>query len=352
MKKPRYVHHFIDRHGQARLYFRRRGFKQVPLPGPSWASSAFQEAYSAAMKGEMAPRKQVAAERTVPGTINALVVAYYNSDSFRGLRPSTQATYRGIIERFRRENGHRSVASLTRAKIREMLGNRADTPTAANNWLRMVRTLMQFAIDIEMRADDPTLRVKGLKVRSAGFLIWGEEHISRYRARHPLGTRARLACELLLNTGQRRSDVVQMGPQHVRDGTLAMRQQKTGMLIEIPVLPELREALDAMPSGDHLCYLMTEFGKPFTAAGFGNWFRDQCNAAGLPTGYAAHGLRKAAATYWANRGATAHQLMAWFGWTTLKEPERYTRTANRRQLAASMVAGVEITMGTTSGKPQ
>jgi integrase len=155
---------------------------------------------------------------------------------------------------------------------------------------------MQFAIDIEMRADDPTLRVKGLKIRSPDFLTWSEEHIARYRATHALGTRARLAFELLLCTGQRRSDVVRMGPQHVCDNTLSMRQQKTGTLVQIPVLAELQEALNAMPAGDHLCYLMTEFGKPFTAAGFGNWFREQCNAAGLPPGYSAHGLRKAAAT--------------------------------------------------------
>ena len=38
----------------------------------------------------------------------------------------------------------------------------------------------------------------------------------------------------------------------------------------------------------------------------------------------AHGLRKAGATVAANNGATAHQLMAIFGWDTLKEAEKYT----------------------------
>jgi hypothetical protein len=33
MKKPRYTHGFVDRHGRSRYYFRRPGFKQVPLPG-------------------------------------------------------------------------------------------------------------------------------------------------------------------------------------------------------------------------------------------------------------------------------------------------------------------------------
>jgi hypothetical protein len=58
-----------------------------------------------------------------------------------------------------------------------------------------------------------------------------------------------------------------------------------------------------------MTYIVTEFGKPFTAAGFGNKFRDWCDEGGLE-GCAAHGLRKAGATIAADNGATAHQLMA------------------------------------------
>jgi hypothetical protein len=42
------------------------------------------------------------------------------------------------------------------------------------------------------------------------------------------------------------------------------------------------------------------------------------------------GLRKAAATVAAENGATAHELMAIFGWLSLKEAERYTRGAERK----------------------
>ena len=75
-----------------------------------------------------------------------------------------------------------------------------------------------------------------------------------------------------------------------------------------------------------------EWGKPFTAAGFGNWFRDRCDEAGLPQ-CAAHGLRKAAAVRHALNGATAPELMAWFGWKTLAEAQHYCEMANRIKLA-------------------
>jgi integrase len=76
---------------------------------------------------------------------------------------------------------------------------------------------------------------------------------------------------------------------------------------------------------------MNERGKP---AGFGNWFRDRCDEAGLPQ-CAAHGLRKAAATILAERGATDCQLMAVFGWESAKEATKYTKAANRKRLAAA-----------------
>lgn len=102
---------------------------------------------------------------------------------------------------------------------------------------------------------------------------------------------------------------------------------------ELPILPELRAVLDTTPSG-HLAYLGTEFGKSFTANGFGNWFRKRCNEAGLPHCFA-HGLRKADATIAAGNGATEHQLMAIYGWESPKQVALYTRKANRRRKAAS-----------------
>jgi integrase len=81
-----------------------------------------------------------------------------------------------------------------------------------------------------------------------------------------------------------------------------------------------------------LTFLVNEWGRPFTDAGFGNWFRDRCVEAGVPG--RAHGLRKAGATIAANNGATSQQLMAIFGWDTLKEAERYTRGADQLRLSA------------------
>jgi integrase len=100
-----------------------------------------------------------------------------------------------------------------------------------------------------------------------------------------------------------------------------------------------------MPKLQHLTYLVTEAGAPFSAAGFGNWFREQCDDAGL-SDLSAHGLRKAGATRLAEAGATDHEIMAWGGWKTLKEVQRYTAAANRKHLALQaankIIGGTEL----------
>ena len=50
-----------------------------------------------------------------------------------------------------------------------------------------------------------------------------------------------------------------------------------------------------------------------------------------------HGVRKLAATRMVNNGATEAQLMAVFGWTDPKMAAHYTRSANRRRLAAQSI---------------
>ena len=151
----------------------------------------------------------------------------------------------------------------------------------------------------------------------------------------------------MLFTGQRRSDITRLGPQNSRDGKLTFtqfkgRNRKPKRLV-LPILPALQQVIDASPCGDR-AFLLNDLGRPFTDAGFGNKFRAWCDQAGLKH-CTAHGLRKAGATIAANNGATAHQLMAIFGWETLKMAEAYTRAADQERLA-------EAAMHMIQGRPE
>jgi integrase len=79
---------------------------------------------------------------------------------------------------------------------------------------------------------------------------------------------------------------------------------------------------------------VTSFGKPYTANGFGNWFRELCDEAGCP-GVSAHGLRKATARRLAEIGCSAHEIASITGHASLAEVQRYAAAANRKGLARS-----------------
>lgn len=326
----RYINEYRDRHGRLRRYLRKRGYPQIPLPG-KLGSPEFQLAYNAALASLTV--REIGKERSVPGTVGAAIAAYYQHTSFLALAPSTKKMRRAILERFRNEHGDKRLGLMARTHVARILGSKK--PFAARNWLKTLRGLMEFAVEIGLRRDNPTTGIEPAKAREGRIHTWTEAEIGQFEQCHPIGSRPRLAMALLLYTGQRRSDVVRMGPQHVKEGWISVRQQKTGRTLEIPVHPRLAEALSASPIGN-LAFLVTTAGAPFTAAGFGNKMREWCDKAGLPQ-CSAHGLRKAQCRRLAEVGCTAPQIAAISGHTSLREVQRYIEEANQAVLAEAAI---------------
>lgn len=187
---------------------------------------------------------------------------------------------------------------------------------------------------------DPTEGVSATAKETGGFATWTEDDMRRFEARWPLGTRERVAYEIFRSTGLRRGDAAKFGRQHIRAGLAALTTEKTKTPVYIPILPELREALDTGPVGE-MVFITGERGQPMTKESLGNWFRDACNAAGVKG--AAHGLRKAAAVRLAEAGATTEQLDAIFGWEGGKMAALYTKSASRRRLAEAGMAKLGAT---------
>ena len=264
------------RDGKKYVRARRHGathyFKSLP------GTEEFALEYQAWLAGK-SNQEGVGASRTKPGSVSALIAKYYRSAEWVNLSDATQSTYRGILERFRNDHGDKPVAKLERRHVRDMMAAKANTPAAANNMVRMIRILMRFAIDEEWRKDDPTLGIKMIRIKGDGFHCWTEEEIDAFERRWPIGTRERLAMALLLYTGQRRGDVIHMGRQHLSQGRINLVQHKTKARLVIPIHPQLAKVLSGIGVGA-LNFLCTAQGQPLTAAGFGNWFRDACNAAG------------------------------------------------------------------------
>lgn len=327
---PRYCSEYKDRHGKWRVRYRRNGKTLYYFKATAWTPE-FQAEYQVCLEGRFDVPKEVASSRTTPGSLDALVVAYYQSPEFHNLSDTTKNVYRRILERFRKAYGTNKVSKIEARHIRAIIGKQSGVPTAANRMLSLLRILMRLAVELDMRKDDPTIGVRKFRVKSDGFHTWTEAEIQKFQSIHPIGSKARLAFALFLYTGQRRSDVVQMGWQHVKGGMIAVTQQKTGTKVMIPIAAELMRVLQGA-SRDQMNFLVTQAGKPHSAKAFGNLFRKWCDEAGLEH-CSAHGLRKACATRLAEAGCTDKEIMAITGHQTLQEVGRYTKAASQEHMA-------------------
>jgi integrase len=198
----------------------------------------------------------------------------------------------------------------------------------------------------------------GRRVKGDGFYTWTVPDVQQFLTYHrgqntKRSRKAVLALGLLLFAGMRRQDMVDLGKQHCRGvnkdtlgdwiryvpkKTIKLRRTQS----QKPLLPILRhiimECWDII--GD-LTFLVTEYGKPFTENGIGNWIRDRCDEAGL-TMCTAHGLKKAGAIIAAENGATTRQLMAMFDWDSPAMAEVYTRQAEQKRLAGEAMSLISL----------
>jgi integrase len=286
---------------------------------------------AAALDGVKTQAGTVGVQRTLPGTVNALATIYYQSQGFRNLADSTAADRRRIIDKFRSLHGDKPLRGLKRVHIEQFMADKEDTPTAANNLLKILRVMLRLAVRENMISSNPTTGVEKYKIDSDGHHTWSEDEIAHYEAAHAIGTRARLAQALLLYTGQRVSDVHRVGWQHVTGAAIRVKQKKTGKVLTIPLHPQLKAMLATLPR-TNMTFLVTERGAPFTAQGLGTFVKKQCVIAGLPH-CSAHGLRKAAAVRLASAGCSVNEIAAITGHASLREIARYTQAADQERLA-------------------
>jgi integrase len=346
-----------DRHGNWRVYVRRAG-RKIRIRHPK-GTPEFLQAYRTAIERLLPgglPKITPGRSPFPPGTLGWLGVQYFASEEFQALNPKSQRNRRQILEScfeapYREDDpkkmGFCPLAALTAQGVKRLRDLKKNKPGAANNRRKYLSSMFGWAIEQTppLMKTNPAREVRRIKYATEGFHTWTAEEFGQFEAHHPLGTKAHLALALLLYTGTRRGDMVTLGRQHVTGGWLRYvpgkrkNQTKSMMLSEKPWLALLAQVIAHSPCGD-LTFLVTEYGKPFTAAGFGNWFRDRCDEAGLPQ-CSAHGLKKMGATRAAENGATEHQLMAIFDWKTPGQARVYTEKVRRKRLAGGAMALLE-----------
>lgn len=290
-RRPDYVTSFRDRHGKVRWRFRRKGYASHYFKSP-YGTKDFEREYAACLDAEPIP---VGAERVHHGSVSDVIARYYADNAFMDLRPATQAVYRGVLERFRANFGNDPMRQFDAARIARLMNVMRHKPHAAARLRKLLTQLFMIARRERLVPGtfDPVKDTRAPKAESDGYHRWNEDELATFEARHPVGTKARLAFALLLYGAQRSGDVRLMTADSIEGGRIRLSQSKTSNAVDVPVVEPLQEALDAGPIGTGTL-LENKDGEPFSAKGFYNLVKRACIQAELPH-CSAHGLRKSAA---------------------------------------------------------
>lgn len=335
MPKPRlpYTHREVAR-GQTFWYYRRGHGPRIRLRG-AFGSAEFMRSYRDADSGNAA----AAGGRGDQGTFGQLWALYRASPAWDKLSPATKKQRDSLMRVALERAGAQPLEVWNRKFILASIDARAHTPAQARNFFGTLRAVFKWAISREHVSVDPTVGISVARERGDGFHAWTPEELAKFEAHWPVGTRERLAFDIMLWTGLRRSDAVRVGPQHVINGSIVLDTAKTGTRVSVRILPPLARSIAASQQksapyslhSENAAFVVTSSGKPFVREAFGNWFKDACKAAGVPGN--CHGLRKALTIRLSEAGATPAEMDALLGWSGEKMSSIYARKANRVTLA-------------------
>ena len=362
---PRYCTAEVSRHGKICVYYREVGRTRKIRMREEPLSTEFFERYAELRKGNgisLHPRVEQCSNEAKPHTWRWLCQRYFEHHTFGALAARGQRVRRAMLSATWNEPispgavlvfgdcplsrfTARAVRTLRDRKVTRVQHVSPDGAPfsqrgnleAANSLLKYMRGVLAFAAE-----EYPNLvernwahDVAYFKTGSQGIHTWTLDEVAQFEARHPVGSKARLAFALALYTGQRRGDLHRLGRHFEKDHLLKFVQEKNcnrkPVTAYVPILPALRRIIDASPTGD-LVYLVQANGRPYKKESFGNLFRKWCREAGLPH-CSAHGLRKACVVRLITEGCTPHQIMAITGHQTLKEVDRYAREYLRESAA-------------------
>lgn len=288
----------------------------------AYGSQDFLSAYRAALA-----EKPVGGHARGEGTFEWLWDLYRASPKWTNLSPKTRRLREWLMSSALKRAGNQPLDRWTRQFILASCDSRSETPGAARNFLDALKGMFAWAVDRGYLDSNPA---SGLSVEipdSEGFHTWTAEEMATFESKWPLGTRQRLAYDVLLWTGLRRSDAVVVGQKHVTDGVISFKTSKTGAVVTLRMAPPLVASLRATAAGRET-FIAREDGEPHTGESFSHWFKKACLRAKVPG--TSHGLRKALAVKLAEGGGTHLQIGAVLG---NNMAALYARMANKVKLS-------------------
>jgi integrase len=319
---------------------------RTPITAP-YGTPEFEAQYHAAIRSEAVTEPSKGGNN---GSLAWLIDRYKDTSAWTGQSRATQKKRSGIFKHVIASAGAEPLTAVTKKAIIAGRERRKATPGQANSFLSTMRALFKWAVKNDFVTEDPTSGVEFMdRPNRGGFPEGTEDQIAKFETRWPIGTRERLALTIFLETGLRLGDAAALGRQHVKDGMIILKTEKTGQEVNIPISPKLTDAMASAPRNG-LALIAQVDGSPMKKQSLGNWFGDACKVAGVR--FRAHGLRKAAAARLTDMGVTEAELEQIMGWAPGSGMARiYTKRRNSKTLAKHVAEKMKTESRTFYSQP-
>lgn len=340
-----YVEKNPSRHGKMRYFLRYKGKRFGRLPDDAEGEEFTSEYWRLRNRAENSGAPHPTDNFTIlPNTFRWLCVTYKQTDAFTSLAIETQTKRTQIMDAMCLEPikpdsdkifAFKPLSTFSSSDIQVLRDRKKATPFAADERLKILRQVFATEQNDKPITDNVALLVKSFRKKSDGHHTMNESEVLQYLNYYEIGSKPWIIGLIMFFTGLRVSDLATLGPQHRHNNEFNKRvfkgRDKKPITVKCRVHPLLASALDAYPT-NHACYIMTEFGKPYSIKGLGQYISKLFDRAGLPH-CSAHTARKGLATHLAENEATNKMLDGLFGWRDGKTSKIYTEKADRGRLA-------------------
>lgn len=326
VRKPPKLPHvkLVKRNGRTYAYFntgQKRDGKPIYAALGSPASVGFFDRYAALVAGRT---KRGMKAYDVAGLVND----YLASATFTKLSESTQKNYRNHAEKIKGEWGDFRANDLQSADVRLAVEGGGWGPGTSNMVLAVLGAVYRWGRRNKGLDVNPTRDVDRQEV--GAHEPWPEDVLEA--ALKADDAVVRLAVHLLYFTGQRIGDVMKMRWGDIRDGHVYVKQQKTGKVVEPPLIAELQDELDRTPREG---LTIIHGVKVSTLRNRMKAFTRSHGAETVP-----HGLRKNAVIALLEAGCTVPEVAAITG-QTHQVVEHYAAKVSRRKLGKAAIVKFE-----------
>lgn len=330
--------------------------RRITIPcGPD--DPRFHSIYTAARAG-IVPTRKAEDQQPVAHTLQwlcSLHLQWLERQVGAGkMSPKTLKSRRGSFRSICTGHGDKRM-TIPPTALKRIEGEMADRPEAFAALRKNLSAMYGWAVDHGYCDGNPiaSYRSDRREKRERGAKPWRQEHFDAYFRRHPWGSMASLALNLIFYTGGCRiGDASILGRQHIemRQGRqwLVWQPLKRGSApMAVPLAGPLAAEIEAQKviGGS---FILNAHGQPFASPdAMSKRFSSWCAEAGIP-GMSAHGVRKAVAHILARQGASGYAIATALAHTDQRTTAIYTASYERDGLSMTNIQALEFARVPTS----